>query len=426
MYPKKLYLEVSTRCNMHCGMCVKRVPGSSISDKDFPFELFAKLTSCLKTAEALVLNGIGEPLLHPDLTAMVAQAGKIMPAGSWIGFQSNGRLLDADNTARLLDAGLGRLCISVDTLPDDSGACGRFVHQHHRQESPLELVHGVRTRLGAEHFRLGAEIVLLKDTLAKLPALIDRLAAGGVDFILCTHLLAYDQAAQAENLFCTNTRKARELYRKWQQVAERDGLRLADLTAKTWIAPRQEEEHRLSDIYRQMMREAQTQGIWFDISRLEQWDEATTEQAEEAFRLATETAARAGIDISLPPLIATDHRTCHFIEGQAVFVDVDGEVMPCHSLWHNHTIHMDGEAKHIRQQSFGSLRQQDLLQIWQSGAYREFRKSAGAYDFPFCHSCSLGPCPDITGESTPFGHDCFGIAVPCGHCLWCYDAIRCL
>jgi hypothetical protein len=84
------------------------------------------------------------------------------------------------------------------------------------------------------------------------------------------------------------------------------------------------------------------------------------------------------------------------------------------------------EPKNFSCKSFGNVLEQDLLEIWQSIQYQQFRQAVQQYDFPFCHSCTLGPCPDITGEIEPFINDCFGIEVPCGHCLWGFDAVRCL
>ena len=61
---------------------------------DLSFETFEAVEPALSKAEVLILNGIGEPLLHPDLEAFIRRAKKLMPAGSWVGFQSNGLLLD--------------------------------------------------------------------------------------------------------------------------------------------------------------------------------------------------------------------------------------------------------------------------------------------------------------------------------------------
>lgn len=427
MFPRKLYVETTTRCNMQCGMCVKHVSGSSISNKHLDFELYRRIMPGLPHLEALVLNGIGEPLLHPDLARMVALARSAMPPESWIGFQTNGLLLTADITERLLAAGLNRLCISVDGPASESPCCGSLIHRHdHAPLSPVELVRGVREKNGHTNFQLGAEIVLLKETIAQLPVLVAQLADTGVDFILVSHLLAYHSDAEQQSLFNSRTAESYHIYQKWQDIARKEGLNITDLTARTWISARKPEEHRLQQLYREMLAEAAEQGLWLHARKLEEWDLPEMEKFAGYLEEAKAVAARNGVDISLPPLSATTERSCRFMEQGALFVDVEGDVMPCHPLWHSHTIHMDSEPKHLTRRVFGSIINQDILAIWQSPDYREFRKAVLNYDYPFCHSCSLGPCPDITGETTPFINDCFGTAVPCGHCLWCFDGIRCL
>lgn len=426
MPPRKLYVEVTTRCNMQCGMCVKYAPGSSISNKHLDFGLYHRIAPILPHLEALVLNGIGEPLLHPDLVGMVGLARKGMPGDSLIGFQTNGQLLDIDITNKLLEAGLNKLCISVDG-PVSEQPDGRILtHLPYRQRSPFSLVKNVCNRQGRTNFQLGAEIVLLKETLPQLPELVAQLAEEGVDFIIGSHLLAYHQEAEPQGVFSSCTVEAWEIYRKWQDLAHREGIKVTDLTAKTWISPRSDREHRLQQLYREMLAEASARGIWLHVKKLEEWDAQAMTAYQKYLAEAEAVASRYGVAISLPPLTATTSRSCKFMEEEALFIDVNGSVMPCHQLWHTQTVYMDQEPKHFASRSFGSITEQDILAIWRSEEYREFRQAALQYDYPFCHSCSLGPCPDITGETTPFANDCFGITVPCGHCLWCFDGVRCL
>ena len=73
-YPRKVYVEPTTRCNLHCPMCLKFSEGSCIEEGDLPLALFSTLAPSLKYTEFLVLNGIGEPLLHPELEQMIAMA----------------------------------------------------------------------------------------------------------------------------------------------------------------------------------------------------------------------------------------------------------------------------------------------------------------------------------------------------------------
>ncbi|WP_136808580.1 radical SAM/SPASM family putative metalloenzyme maturase [Desulfosediminicola flagellatus] len=426
MHPRKLYLETTTRCNMNCGMCVKHVPGSVISNKHLDFDTFTQLHNVLPSLDALVLNGIGEPLLHPDIQRMVRVAKENMPDASWVGFQTNGSLLNADNTRQLLNAGLGRLCISVDGLSDDAHCGGSLLHENNSNLEPFKMVKSICETEGYTNFQLGAEIVLVKETISRLPQLIEQLSHIGVDFIICSHLLAYQDNAEEQSLFNTNTTQAQELFSKWQKKAREEQIDLTELTAKTWIAPRHNAEQRLQQLYKQMLADAQEEGIWLHVKKLNQRDQKKISAYEDYLRTAQEIADRYGVELSLPPLSASTQRSCTFINENAIFVDVEGNVMPCHPLWHAQTIYMDNEPKHIQPRTFGNIADRDLLQIWHSEEYREFRQTAGEYEYPFCHSCSLGPCPDILGEVEPFANDCFGISVPCGHCLWCYDAVRCL
>ena len=425
MLPGKLYLETTTRCNLQCGMCVKQAPGSTIGDHDFDPILLPRLRSSFSSLSGMVLNGIGEPLLYPHLDDIITQAAALMPTESWIGFQTNGMLLTEQRAQQLFAAGLSRLCVSVDSSPNDP-ACGQALlhpRQHHR---PLALANGVRTRHGYTKVRLGAEIVLLDDTLGRLPELITDLADQGIDFILASHLLAHRPEMETQSLFCPCTMEALQLFTKWQVLAAGQGLNLNDFTAATWIAPRRNEEHRLLALYRGMLAEAREKDIWLDPQQVAAVDHTRQEQIEHLYQKAQETADRLGVDLSLPPLYASSDRSCRFMEDGAIFVDATGEVMPCHPLWHRQTVYNNGKARLIHKQRLGSLYEQDLTAIWSSPACRTFRTSARRYDTPFCHSCSVGPCTDIDGMTEPFIDDCFATGVPCGHCLWCFDAVRCL
>ncbi|MCX5828080.1 MAG: radical SAM protein, partial [Deltaproteobacteria bacterium] len=66
-YPTKLFVELTTRCNLQCPMCLKQRHDAEFLEGDISTDIFMTLLPALPTLEALVLNGIGEPLLHPRL-----------------------------------------------------------------------------------------------------------------------------------------------------------------------------------------------------------------------------------------------------------------------------------------------------------------------------------------------------------------------
>lgn len=55
-YPSKLFVEVTTRCNLRCGMCVKETSDSGIVDGDLAPETFDALEPALSQTETLILN----------------------------------------------------------------------------------------------------------------------------------------------------------------------------------------------------------------------------------------------------------------------------------------------------------------------------------------------------------------------------------
>ncbi|MDA8423495.1 MAG: hypothetical protein M0Z89_09205 [Nitrospiraceae bacterium] len=78
-HPAKLFVEVTTRCNLRCGMCVKQNGLGGIPEGAMPAETFERLSPAFPNFDSLVLNGIGEPLLHPHLEAFIARAISLMP-----------------------------------------------------------------------------------------------------------------------------------------------------------------------------------------------------------------------------------------------------------------------------------------------------------------------------------------------------------
>ena len=69
-------------------MCVKQAEGCGIEDGDLDQEIFDELLPALAGAESLVLNGIGEPLLHPRLEEFVRRVLAVMLETARISFQA--------------------------------------------------------------------------------------------------------------------------------------------------------------------------------------------------------------------------------------------------------------------------------------------------------------------------------------------------
>ena len=111
---------------------------------------------------------------------------------------------------------------------------------------------------------------------------------------------------------------------------------------------------------------------------------------------------------------------CPFLEQDAAFLRWDGDVAPCMQLLHNSDTYLYELKRRIYRCSFGSIREQSLLAIWNGEAYRRFRALVREFDFPSCTIC-MG-CDDRLENKTDCMHNSFPT---CGACLWSEGIIFC-
>src|SRR5215468_1607468 len=127
--PGVCHFSITNACNARCAFCSfahDRLQSAS--------RRWVTLADANDACDILRRNGIrvkhfngGEPTVHPDLTAMVAHAAQLgmMPA-----LDTNGALLTERRINALADAGLAKVCISID-------AASSAVHDSNRGISGL-------------------------------------------------------------------------------------------------------------------------------------------------------------------------------------------------------------------------------------------------------------------------------------------------
>ncbi len=422
-FPSKLFVEVTTRCNLRCAMCPREAPGGAIRDGDMTAETFARLAPAFARLDALVLNGVGEPLLHPGLEGFIAEGKRAMPATGWVGFQTNGQLLGPVRARSLARAGVDRICISADAVSPELFSTLRRGGRQDRIATATASLHEAARERGRP-ISVGLEFVAMRSNLRQLPELVRWAARSGVGFVIVTHMLPYDGRMATAAAFDSNTDRARELHRAWKARAAAEGVDLGryfDVFLK--FRPTREEQ-RVIDWAGRMVADAAAQGVSMNRERLLRCDDGLLREVEECFAEADEVARAAGIALTLPTTVPARARRCEFVEGGGSFVSWDGDVHPCYFLWHRYECHVAGLAKHVRPLSFGNLGAADVVGLWNLPQARAFRESVVRYEFPFCYDCSVALCDYVQGEE--FTHDCHVGTVPCGSCLWCTGLFQCL
>ncbi|MBU1039479.1 MAG: radical SAM/SPASM family putative metalloenzyme maturase [Proteobacteria bacterium] len=425
-FPQTLFIESTTRCNLACPMCVKNQPGWQGGAGDMDYALFQRLGPAFAHARAVVLNGMGEPLMHPDLPRMVAFAKARMPEGGWCGLQTNALLLDEARgeavANQLLRAGLDLTCISVD--PDEA-SMGHGPGQSGLAARATALLRQAAKRAGRS-LRLGAETVLMRGGVEALPAQVDWAAGLGLDFLLATHMLPAGREQEALALFHPCSGAALEHFAHWRAVATERGL---DLSRVPQAAMRFRPAGRDADLLTlagEMRESAQREGLWLNLGRLACTDYGELEELQALFAEARRRAEAAGLDLRLPGLSASSEQRCSFIRDEAAFIDWQGNVSPCHFLWHAYDCRIFGETKRVHPQHFGNISQTPLEELWRGQPWSNFRTAAASGEYPACGDCDLGMCSDACGAAGAFEQDCLGISVPCGHCPWSVGQLMCL
>jgi len=110
--PETIHFSVTGRCDQACAGCFYSArPGSAVTARDAPFELFERVVRQAAAARVFQMAlGGGEPLLHPRLLDMVrlARESGIVP-----NLTTNGNSLTVEMAVALKEAGLGQAQISL-------------------------------------------------------------------------------------------------------------------------------------------------------------------------------------------------------------------------------------------------------------------------------------------------------------------------
>ena len=420
--PSRLFVEVTSRCNLHCPMCVKHSGTKKSPEGDMTPELFEALGQAFPALDGLVLNGIGEPLLHPNLLDFIRIAKKSMPAASWVGFQSNGHLLDEAMARALVGAGLDRIFLSVDATSPDLFKAVRSGGSIGRVERAFDVLASAKSEHPGSALEVGAEFVVMRDNLRELPALVRWLASRGVTRLIVSHILPFGAAMAEQPIFGMNTESGEVFYKNWHARAQQEGIDLGQYFHVLWKYKKTPDEMKLIELVQCMSSQACQNDIPFHIGNLIAGEEL--HQAEEVFQEAQEVAATVGVRLVLPALRPLTAHACVGVKQGGMFVAWDGKVSPCHFLWRNFSCYLYGRRKQVAQRIFGDLSQESILAVWNRPEYRQFRSDVLRGRYPHCPGCNVYPCEDI--DSVDFENDCYGEAVPCGDCLWSMGLLQCM
>ncbi len=121
VFPKRVLLELTSRCNSYCSMCPRNV--LTRPEMDMDTELAKQMIREMGEAglSGLWLYNIGESLLHPDFFEILKVCREYESLGT-IWLSTNGELLDETIRKRLLETPVDILNFSVNAMTEESFA----------------------------------------------------------------------------------------------------------------------------------------------------------------------------------------------------------------------------------------------------------------------------------------------------------------
>ncbi|MDA8233903.1 MAG: tungsten cofactor oxidoreductase radical SAM maturase [Clostridia bacterium] len=196
---KKVYLEITTKCNLACTTCIRNSWEDSLNHMEWPvFQAVLEQLKGLPDLKTVHFGGFGEPLSHPRIMEMVAA---VKGLGLQAELITNGLLLSEEVAGRLVELGLDRLYISMDgpdaeeyneiRVGSDFGAVVANIQGLNRQKQARRV----------EYPTLGIEFVAMRKNYHKLPKLVRLANELKVDTILVTNVLPYNEEMKDEILY---------------------------------------------------------------------------------------------------------------------------------------------------------------------------------------------------------------------------------
>jgi radical SAM protein with 4Fe4S-binding SPASM domain len=186
--PQYVQMEPVGQCNLRCQMCSIqfRQDGPPHGPPAFmDFDDFTRLVDDFQGLRELHLQGLGEPTMHPRFFEMVEYA---VARGIQVSTNTNMTLMTADRAERCITSGLHGIHVSLDGATAETYERIRARAHFDRVVRNLERLMETKTRLGSELPEVRIVLVIMRQNLHELPALVRLAHTLGVRRVFVQHL----------------------------------------------------------------------------------------------------------------------------------------------------------------------------------------------------------------------------------------------
>ncbi len=162
-------VEITTRCYSHCPVCIKAAY-SNLHQKDMDIDDFKAIAPYFHDVEHVVLEGWGEPLLHPKLLDFIERA---KAEGALTGFVTSGAGLDAAYIVELCSVGIDFIGFSFAGATAKTHNAIRPSADFDSLISSIELFGRTASEGGPRSPKLHLVYLMLQSNVDEVPLLIE-------------------------------------------------------------------------------------------------------------------------------------------------------------------------------------------------------------------------------------------------------------
>jgi radical SAM protein with 4Fe4S-binding SPASM domain len=208
--PYSLYIEVTKNCNELCTMCPRTHFWVDRRD-NLAFEDFRRIVDQFPGLQRVVLHGLGEPLLNPQLFEMVRY---LKARGVYVLFNSNALALNAVRRAALVHSGLDEYRVSFDASRPETYKLIRGIAGLDKvKKNVLALMEAVKS--AEQPPKVSLWFTSMHENIAELPGVAEFAALAGIKELYVQRLVFFGKGLAVEE---------QSLYRK---LAEQEQIVLA-------------------------------------------------------------------------------------------------------------------------------------------------------------------------------------------------------
>ena len=366
----KLYVELTTACNLDCVMCVRRT-WKNEGYGPMRWELYQQLIDQLRDfpqPPTIHFGGYGEPMTYPHFLEAIELAKSI---GARVEMTTNGTLLTPDRAQSLIDLDVDKIMVSIDGVSpevygdirihsDFKKVIGNFVELFRRKLAQ-------RGR-GLHKPEVGISFVAMKRNIIDLPRLPQLAHQIGATEIKVSNVVPYYPQLADEILY------DEALY----SLAYRSSPAIPDMSL-----PKMNLDQRTIPALMEVFNS--TVSLSWKQSSLNRYNDY-----------------------------------CEFAQQGYAVIRRDGAVAPCLELMRDHTVYLLGRPQHVTHYILGNINDHSLREIWESPEYSDFRGRVREFPYSPCLTC--GGCELFEANQ----EDCRSNTFPvCGRCPWAQGLVQC-